>query len=128
MSRRRDLAAALATVAPWIDDPDVGPRAVDAGECDRCGHQPRWVQTCGAQAWRAVCRDCLIELRQDLFCTGHASMAADAVRKARRLPEDWATLTRLAWIATGEVHPDDEWLALVRRTTGRTAIAAALPG
>ncbi len=110
---RRQLRHVLAEVAPWTTDPETGPAAVDAGECDRCGDQPRWVATCGAQPWPAICRDCLLELGTEAFCDGHRRDALDHVAAARALPDEWATITRLAWIASGEVRAGDDWVALV---------------
>lgn len=110
---RRALRAALGIRAPWTAAPDTGPAAVDAGECDRCGLQPRWVATCGAQSWARICRDCVLTLGTTAFCDGHHDDAVAHLEAAARLPDDWATITRLAWVATGEVTPDDDWIRLV---------------
>ncbi len=125
MDRRR-LRAALAEVAPWTTNPDFGPVAVDAGECDRCGRQPRWVATCGAQPWATVCRDCILELGTTAFCDGHHDDAVAHLAAARRMPADWATITRLAWVATGEVTVDDDWIALVATEVTEPQLRRAL--
>lgn len=122
------LRAALREVAPWTADPEVGPGAVDAGDCDRCGRRPRFVATCGAQPWRSVCPACLVELGTDLFCDGHREEALRHLATARSLPAQWATITRLAWVATGEISPDPAWLAVVRDHVDDPAVAAALAG
>lgn len=116
---RRTLRRVVAEMAPWTTDPATGPAAVDAGECDRCGADPRWVTTCGAQPWPAICRDCLLELGTEAFCDGHREDALEHVAAARALPEDWATITRLAWIASGEVRAGDDWVALVTDLASR---------
>jgi hypothetical protein len=108
---------------PWIDSPDVGPRAVEAGECDRCGGAPRLVPLCGPVGFRAVCRDCALALADDGWCEGHAEEGAAARAWARSLPDDWADVTRLWWVATGEVRLDPD---LLRR--GRELDAPGLAG
>lgn len=120
------LRGVLEKLAPWTVDPSFGPAAVDAGECDRCGLQPRLVQTCGAQPWARVCRDCLLELGTDLFCAGHRDDGREYLARARALPDDWATITRLAWISTGEVHADPDWVALVADRSRRAPLVATL--
>lgn len=124
---RRTLRRVVAEMAPWTTDPDTGPAAVDAGECDRCGADPRWVTTCGAQPWPAICRDCLLELGPEAFCDGHREEALGHVAAARALPDDWATITRLAWIASGEVRAGDDWVTLVRNLASHREVPAALP-
>ena len=123
---RRALRAALADLAPWTVDVDIGPAAVDAGECDRCGHQPRWVPTCGAQPWAQVCRDCVLELGTSAFCDGHHDDAVAYLATARTMPPDWATITRLAWVATGEVTADDAWITLVAAESSTPGVRRAL--
>ena len=59
---RRRLLAALVDVHPWLADPDWGPAAVDPGTCDRCGQRPRLVTTCEPASWRALCRDCVLDV------------------------------------------------------------------
>lgn len=123
---RRQLRRVVAEVAPWTTDPDTGPAAVDAGECDRCGDQPRWVVTCGAQPWRQICRDCVLELGTTAFCDGHRDDALAHIATARAMPDDWATITRLAWVARGEVQADDDWATLVADLHGQRS-ATTLP-
>lgn len=110
---RTTLRAALRVLAPWTTASDTGPAAVDAGECDRCGLQPRWIATCGAQPWAQICPDCVMALDTTAFCDGHHDDAVAHLEAACRLPDDWATITRLAWVATGEATPDDGWIRLV---------------
>lgn len=101
------LRAALLETAPWLADPDRGPRAVDAGPCDRCGTSPRLLPTCGPGGGRAVCRTCAFELGDDGWCEGHRDDGAAARAWAAALPERWADAVTLWWVATGEVRSDD---------------------
>lgn len=123
---RRALGAALATAAPWTRDAAFGPATVDAGDCDRCGRQPRLVATCGPQPWRLLCRDCLLDAGSAAFCDGHRDTATAAIAFATSLPADWATLTRLAWIATGELRADPDFLALAADELRTPAVMAVL--
>lgn len=127
---RRRLRAALATVYPWVTDTELGPRSVEAGECDRCGRQPRVVATCGPVAWSALCAGCVETVGAAAFCEGHAAEAGAAAAWVRRLPDEWAQVARLWWVATGEVRLDRLVLdhperlapavqAALRRPTGR---------
>lgn len=124
---RRRLREALAASAPFVGDVHLGPAAVDAGECDRCGVLPRVVATCGPQPWRHLCRDCLLEVGTEAFCEGHRDDALANLGRARELPDDWDTITRLAWVASGEVRPDRSWLAHVAATSPRKQLTKALP-
>lgn len=103
---RRELQAALAAAYPWLEDPDVGPRAVDAGECDRCGRHPRFVPTCGPTSVEAVCPVCATEAGISLWCEGHAGTGRSVLAALSSLPEEWDVATRLWWVATGEVRLD----------------------
>lgn len=103
---RRALRAALRSAYAWIDDPDAGPQVVDAGECDRCGRRPRFVPTCGPAGAEAVCRDCALEAGLALWCDGHADTGSAVLSALRSLPAEWDAVTRLWWVATGEVRLD----------------------
>lgn len=100
---RSRLRSALSSAAPWLDRPDVGPRAVDAGQCDRCGQHPRLLPTCGPTRWRALCRDCGLEVGSDAWCDGHAAHGRQLLRWAGDLPAWWGDAVVLWWVATGEV-------------------------
>ncbi|HEX6257259.1 MAG TPA: hypothetical protein VFZ70_15740 [Euzebyales bacterium] len=104
--RRRELRHALVQRHPWIDDVEVGPRAVEAGECDRCGAEARLVTTCGPIRWAELGRRCAAEVGTDAWCDGHAGEAADLLRRLRDLPDEADTVARLWWVATGEVRLD----------------------
>lgn len=84
----------------------MGPRAVDAGECDRCGEAPRFVPTCGPAGAEVVCRDCALAGGLDLWCAGHVDTGEQVLAALPRLPDEWAVVTRLWWVATGEVRLD----------------------
>lgn len=84
---------------------------MEAGECDRCGQEPRLLPTCGPVAWTALCRSCAGEVGPEAWCEGHADQAADLLAWAEELPEEWPTVCRVWWIATGEVRVDDASLA-----------------
>jgi hypothetical protein len=115
---RPALRRALLEAAPWLDATDVGPRAVDAGPCDRCGTAPRVVPTCGPAGADAVCRDCALDLGDDGWCDGHRRQGVAARRWATALPDTWADAVTLWWFATGElraVAPE-----LLRRGPGDT--------
>lgn len=85
---------------------DRGPRAVEAGECDRCGQAPRLLPTCGPVAWTALCRDCAEEVGADAWCVGHETLGEELRAWAAALDDDWPTVCRVWWIATGEVRLD----------------------
>jgi hypothetical protein len=103
-SQRAALRAQLRGVAPWLDADDLGPRAVDAGPCDRCGDLPRLLPTCGPDSPGALCRDCAEELGDDGWCDGHLDEGRAARAWAARLPSRWADVVTLWWAATGEVR------------------------
>lgn len=105
-ARRRELRAALASRHPWIDDVEVGPRAVEAGECDRCGAEARLVTTCGPTRWAGLGRRCAAEVGEGAWCDGHADDARRWLARLRRLPPEADAVARLWWVATGEVRLD----------------------
>lgn len=107
---RRALGAVLSQAAPWLLETDVGPRAVDAGPCDRCGGPPRLLPTCGPDGLPGVCRDCAEVLGDDGWCDGHLEEGRAARRWAATLPQRWADLVVLWWVATGEVRIDPDRL------------------
>lgn len=104
---RHALRAALHENAPWLAGTDLGPRAVDAGWCERCDLHPRVVPTCGPTGVTAVCAPCAVELGEDGWCDGHRGDAEVARRWVSTLPENWAELTVRWWLATGEVRSGD---------------------
>lgn len=104
--QRRALRGALVERHPWIADPDVGPRAVEAGECDRCGTEPRLVTTCGPTRWAGLGRRCSAVVGLRAWCDGHADEAARWLAHLRTLPDEADTVARLWWVATGEVRMD----------------------
>lgn len=127
MTERQELRTALCASYPWVADTDVGPTAVEAGECDRCARRPRCVPTCGPVAWRALCATCAVEVGDDGWCDGHRDEGAAHRAWARRLPPTWPTVVRLWWVATGEVRVDDDWLRLARDDVDE-GVRAALAG
>lgn len=112
---RAALRSALAARYPWLAETVVGPRAVEAGECDRCGGEARLVETCGPVAWAAIGRGCARELGPAAWCDGHAAQAGDALAWLSRLPPEADDVARLWWVATGEVRPDPALLRAARR-------------
>lgn len=108
---RRRLRSALSSAAPWLDRPDVGPRAVDAGQCDRCEVRPRLVPTCGPVPWRSLCRACTLETGPAAWCDGHAEDAQEVLAWVAGLPPWWSDAVVLWWVATGEVAAPPQELA-----------------
>lgn len=102
----------LLTVAhPWVDQIDRGPRAVTAGECGVCGALPRLLVTCGPGAPAAeLCRTCAADMGVEAWCDGHREQAEADLLWAASLPDDWAAVCRLWWVATGEVALDPSLL------------------
>jgi hypothetical protein len=103
---RAELRRALREVEPWLDATDVGPRAVDAGSCDRCGRLPRLVPACGPAPWAALCRDCVEEVGLEAWCDGHRDEGHAALAWARALPRHWDVTVTVWWVATGELRVD----------------------
>lgn len=103
---RRALRSAIADAYPWVGDPELGPRAVEAGECDRCGREPRFVPTCGPVEWEALCPACASEIGAAAWCEGHRAEGRRALDAVAGLPPEWALVARLWWVATGEVRLD----------------------
>lgn len=110
---RQALRAALLARHPWVADADVGPQAVEAGECDRCGAEARLVTTCGPGPV-ALGRRCAAELGVAAWCAGHAAEAEGALAALARLPEGADDVARLWWVATGEVRLAPELVAAAR--------------
>lgn len=102
--RRRELRAALLARHPWIDHDDVGPRAVEAGECDRCGGEARMVTTCGPTSWAGLGRRCAAAVGAGAWCDGHADRAAEWLARLAGLPAEADAVARLWWVATGEIR------------------------
>lgn len=107
-------------------DPEVGPSAVEAGECDRCHQRPRCVPTCGPVAWVALCADCAVAVDEEGWCDGHADDGRRYRAWATGLPATWPTIVRLWWVATGEVRVDDDWLQVARAEVD-APVQAVLP-
>jgi hypothetical protein len=112
-TERERLRAAMRARYGWLDEPDLGPRAVDAGECPRCGAEAALVPTCGPVAWQALGRRCAQEIGVAAWCDGHADEAARALAWLAGLPGNADHVARLWWVATGEVRLDP---ALLDRT------------
>jgi hypothetical protein len=101
---RLELRRALAARHPWVAHPELGPRAVEAGECDRCGGEARLVTTCGPGAALMLGRRCAAELGEEAWCAGHVDEARQALRWLAGLPPEADAVARLWWVATGEVR------------------------
>jgi hypothetical protein len=101
---RTQLRAALLEVAPWLSATEVGPRAVSAGSCDRCGSAPRLLPTCGPTRYEALCRACADAEGDDAWCDGHLDDGRSARVWAGELPPRWADAVVLWWVATGELR------------------------
>lgn len=112
---RAALRRVLRAHYPFVTATEWGPAAVAAGECDRCGEEPRMVQPCGPPPddlpapatpdW-ALGRDCAAAVGPAGWCDGHTEEAEEALDWLARLPDDADDVARLWWIATGEVRPD----------------------
>jgi hypothetical protein len=100
---RAALRRALREAEPWLAATDVGPQAVDAGPCDRCGQRPRLLPTCGPTPWPALCRDCADGVGLEAWCDGHADDGRAALAWARTLPSHWDVAVTVWWVATGEL-------------------------
>jgi hypothetical protein len=101
--RKDELRAMLRAAHPWLDHEELGPRNVEAGECDRCGDEARLVLTCGPDGGR-LGRACAIAQGVDAWCEGHESEAVAALHWLAGLPADADQAARLWWLATGEVR------------------------
>ena len=101
---RAGLRAALLRAEPWVAATDRGPRAVDAGTCDRCDVLPRLLPTCGPVPWPGLCRPCALAIGLDGWCEGHREQGRDALRWAVALPDHWDVAVVLWWVATGELR------------------------
>ena len=109
------MRAVLLARHPWVRGRELGPQAVEAGECDVCGAEARLVTPCGPPPpvlrgragpdW-AVGRRCLASLGDELWCDGHAADGAQARDWAAALPPEADDVARLWWVATGEVRLD----------------------
>lgn len=99
------LRAVLLARYRWLDATDVGPRSVEAGECDRCDQEPRLVQTCGPGPV-ALGRRCAAQLGADVWCAGHRDEAEAALAWLACLPDEADRVARLWWVATGELRVD----------------------
>lgn len=126
MARRFDKATlreALRSHHPWLDHDELGPRAVEAGECDRCGHEARMVETCGSTPNRYVGRRCAVQLGPEAWCEGHRARAQEALAWLDALPDEADDVARLWWVATGEVRLDPD---LVARSAGLADVVAGV--
>lgn len=124
-SERRQLRSTLSDEAPWLTNPEAGPQAVDAGQCDRCGDNPRALPTCGPVQWRALCRACGLEVGSAAWCDGHADRADQLLAWASDLPPWWGDAVILWWVATGEVEAPPPSLAPGLPAGIRDALPAA---
>ncbi|HEV2889541.1 MAG TPA: hypothetical protein VGX28_04125 [Frankiaceae bacterium] len=101
---KAELRERLRATHPWLDDPRFGPRNVGAGECDRCGAEPRLVLTCGPGGGEYG-RRCATP---DDWCDGHADEADEALAWLAALPADADEVAWLWWLSTGEVRYSGE--------------------
>jgi hypothetical protein len=114
--RRRALRAALLQRHAWIAHEEIGPQAVEAGECDRCGREARLVTTCGPTSWASLGRACALEVGARAWCDGHREEAESWLQLLAGLPREADMVARLWWVATGEVRLDPSAVEpLVRR-------------
>jgi hypothetical protein len=126
MERRLDktvLKRGLRAHYPWLDRTEIGPRAVEAGECDRCGHEARMVATCGPSPHHYLGRRCAAQIGVDAWCAGHADEADEYLRWLADLPDEADDVARLWWIVTGEVRLD---AGLVARHSGVADVIAGV--
>jgi hypothetical protein len=123
--RRRVLRAELLGRHAWVADDEVGPRTVDAGECDRCGDEARMVSTCGPTSWPALGVRCALELGAEAWCDGHAGQARSWLAWLAALPAEADAVARLWWVATGEVRLDPALIAALERAALPQATTAA---
>ncbi len=117
------LREALLQHYPWLDREDLGPRSVDAGECDRCEQEARLVEACGPIPHRFLGRRCAAALRSGAWCEGHQVEAEAALAWLAELPPEADDVARLWWVATGEVRLDP---ALVARSPALAEVVAGV--
>lgn len=120
---RTALRRALRELYPWLERTDAGPRAVEAGECDRCRREARLVPTCGPVRWGSLGRRCASAVGLDAWCEGHRQEGRERLAWLRRLPPEADEVARLWWVATGEVRLDPELLAATSALPGRVRAA-----
>ncbi len=120
---RAVLQELLRSHYPWLESDELGPRSVEAGECDRCGHEARMVETCGPLPTRYLGRRCALRLGQEAWCEGHAVDAERALEWLADLPEEADDVARLWWVSTGEVRLDP---ALVARSPALAEVVAGV--
>jgi hypothetical protein len=126
MGRRFDrsvLREALLAHHPWLLHTDLGPQAVEAGECDRCGDEARLVEACGPSQHRYLGRRCAEEMGGEAWCGGHQDEAETRLAWLASLPAEADDVARLWWLATGEVSLDPELLA---RSSGLADVVAGV--
>ena len=97
---KEELRRRLRNEHPWLDDDRFGPCHVDAGDCDRCGTEPRLVSTCGPDGGQYG-RRCA---REPDWCEGHEDEAFQALVWLAALPGDADEIAYLWWLATGEIR------------------------
>ena len=115
---RAALRVLLARRYPWVVRTDLGPRSVEAGECDGCGAEARLVMTCGPGADVYLGRRCARARGEHAWCDGHHDDAEAALGWLVQLPEEADAVARLWWVATGEVTLDPDLVARTRRRLG----------
>lgn len=120
---RQVLLRALRERYPWLDRDEVGPRSVEAGECDRCGHEARMVESCGPGVHHYLGRRCARRVGIAAWCPGHRDAAADRLARLAALPPEADDVARLWWVATGEVRLDP---ALVARSPALAEVVAGV--
>jgi hypothetical protein len=125
MTANQTLQRVLGERYPWVRDLEIGPRAVEAGECDACGLEPRLVQTCGPGPVY-LGRRCAAAAGTAAWCAGHEDEADAALRTLAALPAEADDVARMWWVATGEVAVDVAWDPALRRTA--EALTAGHPG
>lgn len=104
------MREALLAAEPWLARTDLGPQAVDAGACDRCGQRPRLLPTCGPDGDPGLCAGCAATLGVDAWCDGHLDEATEALAWSAGLPAHVDLAVTLWWVATGEVQLDPSLL------------------
>lgn len=115
LARRRQLKDALRTRYPWVSDPEIGPAAVEAGECDRCGAEARLVLTCGPGPHVYLGRRCVAALGEAAWCSGHRDSARAAHQGLAVMPPEADVVARLWWVATGEVRLEEGLIRAMER-------------